>query len=181
MRTLLIILCCFVSCACCAQPSDFFMLKKKNNTLRTYYAGSAIQFVTITGAYRDGVVDQIRNDTVFVREYQVREIPTTYGGIIRDTAGSFLYAYHWNQISAFDKRQGGFNVAGSGYVLMGGAALLTFGSGVVYLTDREKFSSELLIGSLALGGVGYLLSRVGSKGIVIGKRGYRIQYMDVTP
>ena len=64
---------------------------------------------------------------------------------------------------------------------MGGSALLIVGSGVSYLIDKDKFSPELLIAAVGLGGVGYLLSKVGAKGTVIGRKGYALQYMDVTP
>ena len=170
----------FSATATYAQPSDFIMLKKNDKTIRSYYAGTQIEFVSTAGAYRNALITRIANDTLYLQEFVVRQIPTTLGFYITDTAGSYRYAYHYNQIHSFGKQQKGFNVSGSGAALLGGGILLTLANGVVFLADREKFSPALLIASASLGVIGYFLSKAGSKGIVIGKRNYRIEYMKVT-
>ncbi|RYG53909.1 MAG: hypothetical protein EOO01_03060 [Chitinophagaceae bacterium] len=181
MRKLLVCVAVMISLTGFSQPSDFLILKKKGKTAQNIYAGNNLEFTTKTGAYRNGLVKRIHNDTLFIQEFQVRHIPTTVGGVIYDTVGSFSYNYSYHDILSLGKTRKGFNVSGSGYTLMGGAALLVVGSGVSYLIDKDKFSPELLLAAVGLGGVGYLMSRAGSKGIVIGKKGYSLQYMDVTP
>ena len=83
----------------------------------------------------------------------------------------------YKDIKIIGEQQKGFNFITGGNTFIGGSILLVVGSGVVYLVDRKSFSPKLLIGSAVLGGVGYLLTKIGSKGIVIGKRGYKLQYM----
>ena len=73
-----------------------------------------------------------------------------------------------------------FNVAGSGAALLGGGILLTLSSGVVYLADRKKFSPALMASSAALAVAGYFMSGSGTKGIVVGKKHYHLQYMSVS-
>ena len=166
--------------AAAAQSSDFIILKKKNKTVRTYYAGSNIEFVTTNGAYRNGVINKVQNDSIFMQEFVVRRIPTFVGNYILDTAGSYRFSYNYNEIKIFgSKEQKKFNVNGSGAALLGGGILLTLASGVVYLADRDKFSPALMGASAGLAGLGYLLTKSGSKGIVVGKKGYRLQYMGV--
>ncbi len=156
------------------------MLKKNNKTLRYYYAGSQIEFVTVTGAYRDALITAIKNDSLYLQEFLVRRLPTTYGSFILDTAGSFRYTYHYTQIKSFGKQPSkGFNVSGSGAALLGGGILLTLASAVSYIADKEKFSPELMGAAVALGTAGYFMSRTGRKGIVIGKK-YSLQYMNMT-
>ncbi|RYG32880.1 MAG: hypothetical protein EOO01_33770 [Chitinophagaceae bacterium] len=181
MKKLLVCVAVIFSFKGFSQPSDFIILKKRGKTVQNIYAGSNFEFITKTGAYRNGLLKRIYNDTLQVQEFQVRHIPTTVGGVIYDTVGSFSYTYHYLDIQSLGKNRKGFNVAGSGYALMGGSALLIVASGVSYLIDKDKFSPELLLASVGLGGVGYLMSKAGSKGIVIGKKGYSLQYMDVTP
>ncbi|MEO6489938.1 MAG: hypothetical protein ABIO04_08380 [Ferruginibacter sp.] len=163
-----------------AQPSDFIILKKKNKTIRSYYAGTQIEFLTISGAYRDAVITRIEKDTLYLQEFLIRRIPTQFGVYVTDTAGSFRFAYNYHDIASIGKKQKGFNVSGSGAALLGGGIVLTLASGVVYLADREKFSPALLAASVGLAAIGYLLSKSGSKGIVIGKKGYRMEYIQVT-
>ena len=161
-----------------AQSGDFIVVKKRNKTIATYFPGYNIQFLATNGAYRDARINKIENDTLFLQEFVIYRVPTTYGGFILDTAGSFRYKYHYNQIHSFGPpKQKGFSLSGSGASLMGGGLLLLLGSGVVYVADREKFSSNLLIGAAALSGVGYLLSKMGSKPMIMGKRNYHVVYM----
>jgi hypothetical protein len=164
-----------------AQPSDFIILKKNNKTIRSYYAGSQIEFVSTSGAYRNALINRIVNDSIFMQEFLVRQVPTTLGFYVTDTAGSFRYTYRYDEIGSIGpKEKKGFNVKGSGAALLGGGIVLTLASGVVYLADREKFSPALLIASAGLAVAGYFMSKSGSKGIVIGKKNYRLEYIKVT-
>jgi len=163
-----------------AQPTDFIILKKKDKPIKNFYTGSQIEFVTIDGAYRNALVTAIAKDSIYLQEFLVRRLPTVYGSYINDTAGSFRYVYHYRQIKSFGKETNrGFNVSGSGAALLGGGVLLTLASGVSYLADKDRFSPELLAGAVALGTVGYFMSRAGRNGIVIGKK-YTLQYMNMT-
>ena len=172
MKKLIFLLFTIISvCAVHAQSGDFIVVKKKNRTIATYFPGYNIQFVATNGAYRDAKINNIENDTLYLQEFVVYRVPTTYGGFKLDTTGSFHYKYHYNQIHSFGPpKQKGFSLSGSGASLMGGGLLLMLGSGVVYVADREKFSSNLLIGAAALSGLGYLLSKAGSKPVIMGKK-----------
>ena len=59
---------------------------------------------------------------------------------------------------------------------MGGGIFITLASGVVFLADNKKFSPELLVAGIALGGLGYILSKQGGKGMVLGKK-YKLEYI----
>jgi hypothetical protein len=100
------------------------------------------------------------------------------GFYVLDT--SFYYStYHYKEIASIGKSGRRFDWGGSGGALMGGGLLLTVASGVVYLADNKKFSPELLAASVGLFGVGYLLSRSGGKGMIIGKK-YSLVYIKAT-
>lgn len=177
---LLLSLLLFVSTVSYAQPSDFIILKKKNKTVTTYYAGSQIEFTTLTGAYHKGLINRIHNDTIYLQEFITQIGITTFGTYITDTIGSYRYSFHYNQLAQMGKKQRrGFNVNAAGASLFGGGALLVVGSGVVYLADRSKFSLPLLLASAGLGTLGYILMKSGHDEIVIGKK-YHLMYMSVT-
>ena len=163
-----------------AQPNDFIILKKKDRTIRSYYAGTQIEFVTTNGVYKNALITRIANDSIFLQEFLVRRYQTSLGFNVTDTAGSFRYAYNYNEVAVIGKKEKGFNVKGSGGALFGGGILLTLGSGVVYLADRDKFSPALMITSAALAAIGYLLIRSSGKGMEIGKKHYRLEYIRVT-
>lgn len=158
---------------------DFILLKKHNKTVKRIFQGDQFSFSTNSGVYKEGLISKIQNDSIYIKQFVVKQIPTTIGTYILDTAGSLKFVYNYKDINTIGEKPKGFNLSAGGYTLMGGSVLLILGSGVVYLADRDKFSPELLIGSAILGGVGFLLTKIGSKGIVIGKRGYRLQYMPI--
>lgn len=139
-------------------------------------------FTTQSGAYIDARINGILNDTLYLQEFIIRYLPTTIGTYIIDTAGSYHYKYHYNQIKIIgQKERTNFNIKGSGAALFGGGVLLTLASGVVYFADREKFSAPLLITSVGLATIGYFLAK-GKKhdgGMVIGKK-YKLVYMNMS-
>ena len=168
------------SVTCYSQSADFIALKKNNKTIKTYYAGTHIDLTTTSGAYISALINGIKNDSLYLQEFIINYLPTTFGTYIIDTAGSYHYKFHYNQIKAIGKAdKKGFNVKGSGAALFGGGIVLTVASGVVYLADRNKFSAPLLIASAGLATVGYFMSKGGGNAILIGKK-YKLVYMDMS-
>ena len=178
MRIVILILLIFAGIAVKAQSSDFIILKKKNKTVKLFYKGDNIEFITTSGAYRSALINVIKNDSIFLQEFLINRIPTTLGFYVIDTVGSFRYAYNYNEIYHFGQENKKFNLAGSGAALIGGGTLLTLASGVVYLVDNKNFSPTLLAAGAGLAAVGYLMSKGSNKGITIGKKHYRLQYIN---
>lgn len=176
MKKLLIIPFCLLTYITFAQASDFILLKKRDKTIGTYFSGGIITFTSNTGAYMEANILRIKKDTLFLKEYIVRPVMTELGVYILDTLGSYLHSYNYKQIFSIAKTGRHFDVGGSGAALLGGGILLTLASGIVYLADRNKFSPELLGAGIALGGLGYILSKQGGKGMVIGKK-YKLEYV----
>jgi hypothetical protein len=165
-----------------SQSADFIRLKKHNKIITTFYSGGHIAFVAESGAYIDGYINGIKNDTLYLQEFIIRYLPTTIGTYIIDTVGSYHYKYHYRQIVAIgQKPKTNFNIRGSGAALLGGGAVLTLGSGVVYVADREKFSLPLFLASVGLGTLGYFLAKgkKGGGGMAIGKK-YKLIYMNMS-
>jgi hypothetical protein len=163
------------------QPSDFMVLKKRNNkTVKTYFQGSPIQFVTTSGGSYNAVIDNINNDSLFVSEYIIVQMPTRLGVYVLDTAARYRYRFHYNEIRSIQYEKKGFNYRNSGASLMGGSILLLLGSGVAYVMDKDNFSPELLGAAVGLGIVGYFLTRLQTNNFAIGKK-YKLLYMSVQP
>ena len=178
MKIILIIIFIFTTASVSAQASDFILFKKHDRTVKTYFSGSQITFTNNTGANIEANILAIKNDSLFLQQYITRPVTTAMGFYILDTS-FYYYQYHYKQIAAIGKTGRHFDWGGSAGVLMGGGLLLTVASGVVYLADNKKFSPELLGASVALFGVGYLLSRTSGKGMVIGKK-YSLEYVKAT-
>lgn len=180
MKTCISIILLFACFASNAQSADFIVLKKKGKTVQSFYTGKQIEFTTKDGVYKNAEIIGIANDSIFIREYITRQAMTSMGFYVIDTAGSVASAYPYQSIGIIGRKQSGFNWNASGYALLGGGILLTLASGVVYLADRDKFSPELMGASAGLAFIGYFLAKSGGKGIVIGKKGYSLEYMKMS-
>ena len=152
-----------------SQSADFILFKKNHKTIATYYAGNNIGFTNDEGNYIEALITKIQHDTLYLRQFVVQQVPTTLGVYVLDTISSYHYQYHYSQIKAIGKTGRRFSASTSGAVLMGGGTVLAIASGVVYLVDKEKFSPQLLVASVALAGIGYLMYRLADKGMEIGR------------
>lgn len=170
----------FIVLQSAAQSSDMISLKKGNKVLQTFFKGQNIIFTTREGASRDALITNIKNDSIFLQEFLIIRRTTTYGGYILDTAGSFRYAYDYKAMYMFPKKEKrGFSLGNSGASLLGGGVLLSLASGVVYLADKDTFSPTLLIASASAALVGFLLTKKTSQPILIGKKKYNLQYINL--
>lgn len=179
---LLLLLFFFISTSAIAQQADFILLKKKTKTVLTYYSGMNIQLTVESGAYFDALINGIKDDTLYLQQFIIRYLPTNIGTYIIDTVGSYRYKYHYQQIVAIGKAErSNFNLRGSGAALFGGGALIALGSGVVYLADRERFSSTLMLSAIGLGTLGYFMLKGKKNGnaMLIGKK-YQLVYMNMS-
>lgn len=84
-----------------SQPSDYIVLKKRNNrTLKTYFPGTFISAVTYTGFNLNGIIKQIKNDSVFIEQQEIRQVPTQFGVPALDTIVHSI-RLHYQEIRAF--------------------------------------------------------------------------------
>ncbi len=180
MHILLTSILLFLSLQIKAQSGDFILLKKKSITIKTYFKGSQIEFITKRGAYRNAIITDIRNDSVFLKEYIINRLPISMGFYITDTLGSYHYAYHYQEIYRFNRPNKKFNASGSCAALMGGGLLLTLASAFVFVADKDNFSPPLLAAAVGLGTIGYFLNKKVSKGIIIGKNKFSLQYINIS-
>ena len=178
MKLSLYIIFIFLAQQLFSQSADFILFKKKNRTIGSYYTGNNIAFTNQDGNYIEAKITEIKHDTLFLRQFIVQQVPTNFGVYILDTVGSYRYQYHYNQIKAIGRTGRKFNTSASGAALFGGGVVLAIASAVVYVADRNKFSPQLLTASVGLGGIGYLMTKFGGKGMIIGKK-YSLVYVDV--
>lgn len=179
---LLFFIASFFNDAVLSQPSDFLVIKKGQTTVKSYFAGSNIDFVTHKGFY-SGQINAIHKDSLFLTQFDVRQVMTSLGFYTVDTVASYRLAFSYKDIIKIPiQKRRGFDLASSGGSLLGGGILITaFGLGTWIFTksdSRYYASPTLVISAAALAGVGYLLLRSNSSKYTIGKK-YRLEYIKV--
>ena len=183
MKTLFVLtLCLLFFFSGRAQPSDILILKKNNRTLQTFFPGNEISFNTASDYY-NGVIQSINHDSLFLIQYDVRQVPTNLGVYMLDTVAAYHFAINYKLITGFGKnRNKKFDWSASGGALLGGGILLTtvgLGTWLFTKPNTRYYASPYLVGGAALlGGIGYLLVKSNSKGLVLGKK-YFLKYIQV--
>lgn len=178
----LIILLLILSSTAFSQASDFVTVKKRNNrTLASYFPGSLIACETVYKDYLSGIVKAVRNDSVFIQQYDIRAVPNQWGVASVDTLGSNVTGIHYKDIEhvVLQKRESfGFIKNGTIFIIGGvGYALLNLINGK-YLKQSITGTRNLKSLRIALGvaGAGLLLNRVHAFKAHNYKR-YRIEYI----
>jgi len=80
-----------VSATAFSQASDFITVNKRNNrTVKTFFPGLPISFETYDKRQASGLITAIRNDSIFIKEYDVRQVLNQWGIPVLDTLGQYL-------------------------------------------------------------------------------------------
>lgn len=165
-RALLFWLCLAPVIPAFAQASDFITVTRRNRTVKTYFPGLPITLQTTYNTWVDGYITAIRNDSLLIKQYDIRTVPTIWGVTRLDTAGSFIIPIHYKEIErvVFDKKGPPFSFVTNGTLLMIGGlgyALMNVINGQ-YLHQPITDASNMKSLSIALGvaGTGFLLNRL---------------------
>lgn len=165
-----------------SQLSDFLSVqKRKGGTVKNFIVGSPITFITTSGNVVEGIIKQLRNDTVTVLNYNVRQYQTDYGAVLFDTL-SFISVNNYKEIAGvYIFRNRGWGQRRIASVLMAGGAGYFILNLVNTAYRKEDMGSKenltTLVGSTVAFGVGWLLKRNAPSGFT-GKR-YEIKYMNM--
>lgn len=183
MKTILSLLFAFfIVAAGLSQPSDFIVLKKNQRTIKSFFTGSNIIFQTANGEY-SGQITAIKKDSLFINQYDVRQVPTNLGIYVLDTVATYRIAFNYKDITKITNQgRKGFNWAASGGSLFGGGILITaVGLGTWVFTKpgtQYHASPALVLSGAALAGIGYLLLKSNGSYYTIGKK-YQLEYVKV--
>jgi hypothetical protein len=164
-----------------AQQADFLAVKKNGQTIKSFFTGSQVNFLTASGGYT-GQINAIKKDSVFMTEFDIRQVPTNLGVYVLDTVARYHVAFPYTDVTGIGGEQKGFNWSGSGASLLGGGILLTtIGAGTWLFTKpgtTYHASPQLVAGSAILGGIGYLILKSHINNYRFGKK-YLLQYISV--
>jgi hypothetical protein len=185
MKLKLLIILTLFSFSIQAQVSDFITVKKRNNrTLKTFFPGSSISFETVYGNFISGIVESIRHDSLFVKMYDIRTVPTQFGVTRVDTFGSYNLGYHYKDIAKVDigKKESFVFIKNGTIFMIGGLgyALLNVVNGK-YLNESITSDENLNSLGIALGvaGAGFIMNRIYRHNQKNGRK-YNIIYVRMT-
>ena len=164
-----------------SQSSDFLLLRKHHKIIKTITAGSQLAFATESGRF-SGRIEGIKNDSVFLLQYDVRQIPTNLGIYVLDTVSVNKLVIRYRDIIMIGEENHSFNWQATGGSLFGGGILLTtVGLGTWIFTKpgtQYHASTTLIVGSAALAAIGYAILRSNSNITIRSK--YHLEYISIS-
>ena len=128
-----------------------------------------------------GMLDLVVRDSLFLTYYQIVQVPTQFGSLRSDTAGSFKLSFSLANIGKLPRqnKKGGFGLL-SGALILGGLGYTTVN---LVNTIREgdppfgKKNRGRVLAGLGAAAVGYLLSRSGSDSYTLGAK-YKLEVVE---
>lgn len=126
MKQLLILFLFFATQIDVNAQGDLLVLKKRNQTMQTWIQGSYITFQFSSRQWIQGMISQIRNDSVTIDQIDIRTVPNQFGFPTIDTARLGLLKLHVNEIYGMPKRSYGGDIFTDGSLLQLGSGAFVF-------------------------------------------------------
>lgn len=139
-----------------------------------------ISFIHRNGSYINGTIENILNDSLFIKQYDVRMFATPWGTSAPDTVGHYDMRFHVREIGAIPRSPKPFEFVRNGTLLMiggGGYAFLhTFNA----LTQKKTIYPATVAIAGGVAAIGFGLHKLRKHYYPIGKK-YRIEYIKMKP
>ncbi|MEO9211092.1 MAG: hypothetical protein ABI208_08335, partial [Ginsengibacter sp.] len=87
--------------------SDLLIFKKNNRTIQSFYPDSKIQFMA-NDMPHEGYITAIERDSLFLIQYDIRQVYTNLGVYILDTVARYRYAVPFKEITGIIKDRSSF-------------------------------------------------------------------------
>jgi hypothetical protein len=161
-----------------SQTSDFIVVKKRNGrSVKSFFPGVHIAFQTYDKRQASGLITAIHNDSVFVQEYDIRQVINFVGIPVWDTLGHYLSGFNYKEIETVEvsQRMRLQEVRPGPILIVGGTgyALLNVINGA-YLHESVTSSKNLTSLGIAAGavGTGFLVNYISKQ-----RRKYHVEYV----
>ena len=143
-----------------AQQSDFIVIKKRNNrTLKTYSTGSSIVALTHDNFNINGIISDIRNDSIFIQQQQTQLIATEFGSKVDTLLYSYglpyfnIKSFYYNRAFSPTMRKKGFvQVAVPKIMMIGGVGFIVLELvNTIYRKEKLNSGNRLPVLGIAAG------------------------------
>jgi hypothetical protein len=154
--------------------NDLLVMKKQNQIVQTWVRGSSITFQFSNKQWLQGIIKAIRNDSLLLDIYVLRQVPNQFGMPTVDTGKIGLLKLHTKEIYAMPKRKQGGSIFTNGALFkIAGGAFIFFNITNSLINGEQVFGPDNLPSlGIAVGliGVGMILGATHKTEIVLGKK-----------
>ncbi len=157
-----------------SSQTDILLLQKKDQTIKTWVKGSLINFQFSNYQWITGEIKMIKNDSIAVRQMEVRTVPDRFGFPTIDTVWFGTLKLHIREIRAMPKKEkwGGFITDGS-LLQLGSLAYIFLNLVNGFILNQSNSTKTNLTNLGIAGGVfvaGTVLKQTHKEDILLGKK-----------
>lgn len=182
MQKTLLSLICFTSTFAVHAQSAFLVLKKHHKTIETFFAGSYISCKTGKGEWIDARINNIADDTLYLKPFELVSYINAWGMPASDTLWRHDRKLAVKNIAAFPRRERSVNyikngailqVASAGYIILNVINTLSSHDALFDNNNGKKLAIAAIIFA-----IGTLIHQSHSNELTLGRR-YRLVYVKV--
>ncbi|MES2774142.1 MAG: hypothetical protein V4722_08155 [Bacteroidota bacterium] len=168
----------FIFTAAQAQ-NDLLLLRKNNKTIRQFYPGISMQFYTENKQLISGFITKIKDDSLYLDQFDIRTMYTGWGSAVYDTVTTYHLAFSYKDIVAFPAKQKMGSATIPGLLMIGSAGyaalnIINAGTQNESLTGSENLTKlGIAAGVFA---TGFLLKKSKKDYWPVGKK-YKLVYL----
>ena len=144
------------------QPSlDLMVLRnRRGRTVRSFFQGIPIAFGDRAGLMVEGTIHRVMNDSLFIRQYDIRRTATMWGTQVQDTVSMYLVKFHPEEIAWIRKPRRSFELIRNGTLFqVGGTAYgLLHVANAAYLKEPVIWQTVAMAG--AVGATGFIMKKL---------------------
>jgi hypothetical protein len=174
MKQLLLLLLLSSSTLFVFSQTDLLVLKQNSRTIQTWVPGSFIDFQFSSKQWIQGIIKNIRNDSILLEQIILRQVANQFGFPTIDTAKMGLMKLHVNEVYGMPKRNFSNGILSNGTLFQLGSGFFIFLNIFNSLTHNEQvFSAQNLsgLGIAAAVFIGGTILHAGHKTyIILGKK-----------
>jgi hypothetical protein len=154
--------------------SDLLVLKQRNQTIQSWVSGSLINFQFSNKQWIQGIVKNVKQDTILLDQINIRQVPNQFGFPTIDTFKMGLMKLHVNEIYGMPKRNFSSGIIANGTLFQLGSGAYMFLNIFNSLTQNDQVFSSVNITRLGIAGgvflIGTLLHSSHKTYITLGKK-----------
>jgi hypothetical protein len=179
MKPLLILALLLTGLATSAQQSDFFLLKRSGKTVKSFFAGSYINFETKGGEIYSGYIKKVARDSVWVEYHEIIKGYAAFGGVMLDTIAYEARRFAISDISSIHKEEKRLEQTAPVVLLKIGSA----GYILLHITNGIILHQSINLKKIGIAAGAYfaavLIGKLHKEDYYIGKK-YRLQYVSLS-
>jgi hypothetical protein len=142
------------------SQSDLLVLKQRNQTIQSWVSGSLINFQFSNKQWIQGIVKNVKQDTILLEQIIIKQVPNQFGFPTIDTFKMGLMKLHVNEVYGMPKRNFSSGLIANGTLFQLGSGAYMFLNIFNSLVQNDQVFSSANLTRLGIAGGVFLIGTI---------------------